>query len=160
MRYEDSNLNKVIISGVINAITDTNDKYIKFGITTKKYTTKEDKNVYVSLNIARELYNVYQDYFVKGNKIYIKGYLNSYIDKNKGIKSFVTVTDVANNREEILNGRKAPHIREDDDGVLVWNGKKMQGHTSNRRRNKENGRTIKRISIVYNERNEISYEKL
>ena len=45
MRYEDSNLNEVIISGVINAITDTNDKYIKFGITTKKYTTKEDKNV-------------------------------------------------------------------------------------------------------------------
>ena len=126
MRYEDSNLNEVIISGVINAITDTNDKYIKFGITTKKYTTNEDKNVYVSLNIARELYNVYQDYFVKDNKIYIKGYLNSYIDKNKGIKSFVTVTDVANNREEILNGRKAPHIREDDDGVLVWNGKRCE----------------------------------
>lgn len=126
MRYEDSNLNEVIISGVINVITDTNDKYIKFGITTKKYITKEDKNVYVSLNIARELYNVYQDYFVKDNKIYIKGYLNSYIDKNKGIKSFVTVTDVANNREEILNGRKAPHIREDDDGVLVWNGKRCE----------------------------------
>ena len=126
MRYEDSNLNEVIISGVINAITDTNDKYIKFGITTKKYITKEDKNVYVSLNIARELYNVYQDYFVKDNKIYIKGYLNSYIDKNKGIKSFVTVTDVANNREEILNGRKAPHIREDDDGVLLWNGKRCE----------------------------------
>ena len=126
MHYEDSNLNEVIISGVINAITDTNDKYIKFGITTKKYITKEDKNVYVSLNIARELYNVYQDYFVKDNKIYVKGYLNSYIDKNKGIKSFVTVTDVANNREEILNGRKAPHIREDDDGVLVWNGKRCE----------------------------------
>ncbi len=126
MRYEDSNLNEAIISGVINAVTDTNDKYIKFGITTKKYITKEDKKVYVSLNIARELYNVYQDYFVKDNKIYVKGYLNSYIDKNKGIRSFVTVTDVANNREEILNGKKAPHIREDDDGVLVWNGKRCE----------------------------------
>ena len=63
MRYEDSNLNEVIISGIINAVTDTNDKYIKFGITTKKYITKKEKNVYVSLNIARELYNVYQDYF-------------------------------------------------------------------------------------------------
>ena len=124
MRYEDSNLNEVIISGVINAITDTNDKYIKFGITTKKYTTKEDKNVYVSLNISRELYYIYKDYFVKDNKIYIKGYLNSYIDKNKMIKSFITVTDVASNREEILYGKKAPHIREDDDGVLIWNGKR------------------------------------
>ena len=121
----DINFNKVLVSGIINAVTDTYDKYIKFGITTRKYTTKEDKNVYVSLNIARELYNVYQDYFVKDNKIYIKGYLNSYIDKNKGIKSFVTVTDVANNREEILNGRKAPHIREDD-GVLIWDGNRCK----------------------------------
>lgn len=93
----DINFNKVLISGVINAVTDTNDKYIKFGITTRKYTTKEDKNVYVSLNIARELYHIYKDYFIKGNKIYVKGYLNSYIDKNKKIQSFITVTDVANN---------------------------------------------------------------
>ena len=94
MNYDDINLNKVLISGVINAeLLDTNDKYIKFGITTRKYTTMEDKNVYVSLNIVRELYHVYKDYFIKGNKIYIKGYLNSYIDKNKKIQSFITVTD-------------------------------------------------------------------
>ena len=122
----DINFNKVLISGIINAVTDTNDKYIKFGITTRKYTTKEDKNVYVSLNIARELYHIYKDYFIKGNKIYIKGYLNSYIDRNKKIQSFITVTDVANNSEEIIKGKKAPHIREDDDGVLVWNGKRCE----------------------------------
>ena len=124
MNYEDKDLNVVIISGKINVITDTNDKYIKFGITANKYTTKENRNVYVSLNISRELYYIYKDYFVKDNKIYIKGYLNSYIDKNKTIKSFITVIDVASNREEILYGKKAPHIREDDDGVLIWNGKR------------------------------------
>lgn len=124
MNYEDKDLNVVIISGKINIITDTNDKYIKFGITANKYTTKENRNVYVSLNISREFYYIYKDYFVKDNKIYIKGYLNSYIDKNKTIKSFITVTDVASNREEILYGKKAPHIREDDDGVLIWNGKR------------------------------------
>lgn len=122
----DINFNKVLVSGIINAITDTNDKYIKFGITTRKYTTKEDKNVYVSLNIARELYHIYKDYFIKGNKIYIKGYLNSYIDRNKKIQSFITVTDVANNSEEIIKGRKAPHIREDDDGVLIWDGNRCE----------------------------------
>ena len=121
----DINFNKVLISGVINAVTDTNDKYIKFGITTRKYTTKEDKNVYVSLNIARELYHIYKDYFIKGNKIYIKGYLNSYIDRNKKIQSFITVTDVANNSEEIIKGKKAPHIREDDD-VLIWDGNRCE----------------------------------
>ena len=121
----DINFNKVLVSGVINAVTDTDDKYIKFGITTRKYTTKEDKNVYVSLNIARELYHIYKDYFIKGNKIYIKGYLNSYIDRNKKIQSFITVTDVANNSEEIIKGKKAPHIREDDD-VLIWDGNRCE----------------------------------
>ena len=124
MNYEDKDLNVVIISGKINVITDTNDKYIKFGITANKYTTKENRNVYVSLNISRELYYIYKDYIVKDNKIYIKGYLNSYIDKNKTIKSFITVIDVASNRKEILYGKKAPHIREDDEGVLIWNGKR------------------------------------
>lgn len=122
----DMNFNKVLISGIINAVTDTNDKYIKFGITTRKYTTKEDKNVYVSLNIERELYHIYKDYFIKGNKIYVKGYLNSYIDRNKKIQSFITVTDVANNLEEIIKGRKAPHIREDVDGVLIWDGSRCE----------------------------------
>lgn len=91
MNYDDISLNKMLLSGIINGVIDTNDKYIKFGITTRKYTIMEDKNVYVSLNIARELYHIYKDYFIKGNKIYVKGYLNSYIDKNKKIQSFITV---------------------------------------------------------------------
>lgn len=122
----DINFNKVLVSGVINAVTDTDDKYIKFGITTRKYTTKEDKNVYVSLNIARELYHIYKDYLIKGNKIYVKGYLNSYKDKNKKIQSFITVTAVGKTFEEIIKGKKAPHIREDVDGVLIWDGSRCE----------------------------------
>ena len=46
-------LNEIIISGIINNITDNNRDYIKFGLTTLKY----DKNkVYSSLNINRNLY--------------------------------------------------------------------------------------------------------
>ena len=123
---EDINFNEVLISGVINVITDTNGKYIKFGLTTSKYTLNEDKKVYVSLNISRELFNVYQDYFIKGNKLFIKGYLNSYIDQNKKIQSFITVTDISNNLNEITTGRKSPHIRYDPDGVMVWNGKRCE----------------------------------
>lgn len=126
MNYDDISLNKMLLSGIINGVIDTNDKYIKFGITTRKYTIMEDKNVYVSLNIARELYHIYKDYFIKGNKIYVKGYLNSYIDKNKKIQSFITVIAVAKTFEEIIKGRKAPHIREDDDGVLIWNGNRYE----------------------------------
>lgn len=123
---EDINFNEVLISGVINVITDTNGKYIKFGLTTSKYTLNEDKKVYVSLNISRELFNVYQDYFIKGNKLFIKGYLNSYIDQNKKIQSFITVTDISNNSNDITKARISPHIRYDPDGVMVWNGKRCE----------------------------------
>lgn len=123
---EDINFNEVLISGIINVITDTNGKYIKFGLTTNKYTLNEDKKVYVSLDISRELFNTYQDYFIKDNKVFVKGYLNSYIDQNKKIQSFITVTDISNNSNEIIKGKSSPHIRYDLDGVMVWNGKRCE----------------------------------
>ena len=126
MNYEDINYNEVLISGIINVITDTNGKYIKFGLTTNKYTLNEDKKVYVSLNISRELFNIYQNLFLKGNKVFVKGYLNSYIDQNKKIQSFITVIDISNSPNDITNGRKSPHIRYDSDGVMVWNDKRCE----------------------------------
>ena len=126
MDYENINYNEVIISGVINNITDTNNKYIKFGLTTKKYTNTENNKVYVSLNISRNLYVIYKDFFVKGNKVFVKGYLNSYKDFKNNIQSFISVIDISNNPEDIMNGRKAPHIRYDPDGVMVWDGKRCE----------------------------------
>lgn len=126
MNYEDINYNEVIISGVINNITDTNNKYIKFGLTTKKYTNTKNNKVYVSLNIERNLYEIYKDFFIKGNKVFVKGYLNSYKYLKNNIQSFISVIDISNNPDDIINGRKAPHIRYDPDGVMVWNGKRCE----------------------------------
>lgn len=117
-----NDINEVMISGVINNIIDNNNQYIKFGLTTIKY---DNGKVYTSLNINRNLYEIYKDFFVKGNKVYIKGYLNSYSFNNK-IQSFITVIDIANNYDDILKGRKAPHIRYDPDGVMIWNGKRCE----------------------------------
>ena len=115
-------LNEILISGTINNITDNNQDYIKFGLTTIKY---DKRRVYSSLNINRNLYEIYKDFFLKGSKVFIKGYLNSYIT-NKDIQSFITVLDIADNEDEILNGKKQPHIRIDSDGVEVWNGKREE----------------------------------
>ena len=117
-----NDINEVMISGTINNISDTNNQYIKFGLTTIKY---DNGKVYTSLNINRNLYEIYKDFFVKGNKVYIKGYLNSYSSNNK-IQSFITVIDIADNYDDILKGRKSPHFRYDPDGVLVWNGKRTE----------------------------------
>lgn len=115
-------INEIIISGVINNITDNNNEYIKFGLTTTKFNNSK---TYSSLNIKRDLYTIYKDFFVKGNRVYVKGYLNSYSSNNK-IQSFITVNDIADNYDDITNGRKAPHIRYDPDGVMVWNGKRCE----------------------------------
>ena len=115
-------LNEVLISGTINSITDNNQDYIKFGLTTLKY---DKRKVFSSLNINRNLYEIYKDFFVKGTKVFIKGYLNSY-SSNNNIKLFITVLDIADNEDELLNGRKGPHIRVDPDGVEVWDGKREE----------------------------------
>lgn len=151
MNYEDINYNEIIISGIINNITDTNDKYIKFSMVSKKYTTNENKNVYVSLNVSRELYNIFKDYFYKDNKVFVKGYLNSYIDKNKTIKSFITVVDIADNPNNIINGRSEPHIRYDSDGVEVWDGKRTEPNIASEEEQKE---MQDMIDSIINERNE------
>ena len=115
-------LNEIIISGTINNVMDNNQDYIKFGLTTLKY---DKRKVYSSLNINRNLYEIYKDFFVKGTKVFIKGYLNSY-SSNNNIKLFITVLDIADNKDELINGRKGPHIRVDPDGVEVWNGKREE----------------------------------
>ena len=115
-------LNEIKISGTINNVMDDNQDYIKFGLTTLKY---DKRKVYSSLNINRNLYEIYKDFFVKGTKVFIKGYLNSY-SSNDNIKLFITVLDIADNEEELINGRKGPHIRVDPDGVEVWNGKREE----------------------------------
>ena len=127
MNEENINVNELTISGTINSIceSDFDKEYIKFGMTIKKYSKKEEK-VYISLNVKSDLYNIYKDLFLKDNFIYIKGYMNSYVDKNKNIKSFITVTDVGESYKEIMNGNATPYIRYDPDGVMVWNGKRCE----------------------------------
>lgn len=127
MNEENINVNELTISGTINSIceSDFEKEYIKFGMTIKKYSKREEK-IYISLNVKSDLYNIYKDLFFKDNFIYIKGYMNSYIDKNKIIKSFITVTDVAKTYKEIMNGKATPYIRYDPDGVMVWNGKRCE----------------------------------
>lgn len=118
-----NNINEIKLSGIINGIRDNGNMYIKFGLTCNK---NDNGNTLVSLNIHRDLYNKYKDFFVKGNFIYVKGYLNSYIDKNNNIQIFVTVLDVYNNSKDFLNENKSPHIRYDEDGVMVWDGKRCE----------------------------------
>lgn len=115
--------NQVLLSGEINNVL-INNKYITMGLTCRKYSRDENNNVvYASLRIYKELYDKNKGLFFIGNKIYVKGYLNSYSDKNKKIHNYVTVTKIEDYDFENISG---PVIGVDYDGVETWNGKRLE----------------------------------
>ena len=122
----DKNINQVLLSGIIVNIKEGIGGYILFTMKCKKYSVSKYNFVYVSLSIYEDLYNIYKDIFVKDNEIFIKGYVNSYVDNNRDYKMFISVIGVSKSYEQLIEDKKTPYIRFDSDGVMVWNGKKCE----------------------------------
>ena len=122
----DKNINHVLLSGIIVNIKEGIGGYILFTMKCKKYSESKYNFVYVSLSIYEDLYNIYKDIFVKDNEIFIKGYINSYVDNNRNYKMFISVIGVSKSYEQLIEGKKTPYIRFDSDGVMVWNGKRCE----------------------------------
>lgn len=115
--------NEILLSGEINNII-INNRYITLGLTCKKYSPNENSNiVYASLRVYKDLYENNKGLFLLEKSVYLKGYLNSYSDKNKTIHNYVTVTKIEGYDFISSNG---PVIEEDYDGVMLWNGKRCE----------------------------------
>ena len=122
----DKNINHILLSGIIVNIKEGIGGYILFTMKCKKYSESKYNFVYVSLSIYEDLYNIYKDIFVKDNEIFIKGYINSYVDNNRNYKMFISVIGVSKSYEQLIECKKTPYIRFDPDGVMVWNGKRCE----------------------------------
>ena len=122
----DKNINHVLLAGIIVNIKEGIGGYILFTMKCKKYSESKYNFVYVSLSIYEDLYNIYKDIFVKDNEIFIKGYINSYVDNNRNYKMFISVIGVSKSYEQLIEDKKTPYIRFDSDGVMVWNGKRCE----------------------------------
>lgn len=122
----DKNINHVLLSGVIVNIKEGIGGYILFTMKCKKYSESKYNFVYVSLSIYEDLYNIYKDIFVKDNEIFIKGYINSYVNNNRNYKMFISVIGVSKSYDQLIEGKKIPYIRFDPDGVMAWNGKRCE----------------------------------
>ena len=96
MDIEKINYNEVLISGKINNIKHFNN-YIAFGLTCNTFA-KIKSNCFISFHVYEDLYNIYKDLFYKNT----------------------------NKPEDVIDGRKGPYIRYDEDGVMVWNGKRCE----------------------------------
>ena len=136
------NYNEVTLSGKINNIL-INNKYVTIGLTCKKYSPDEKNNiVYSSLKVYKDLYDNNVDLFILGKNVYVKGYLNSYSDKNKTIHNYVTVTKIES--YDFIN-TTGPVIEKDCDGVMLWNGKKCESITPTEEEKNEMDRLIKEV---------------
>ena len=122
----DKNINHVLLSGIIVNIKEGIGGYILFTMKCKKYSESKYNFVYVSLSIYEDLYNIYKDIFVKDNEIFIKGYINSYVDNNRNYKMFISVIGVSKSYEQLIEDKKTQYIRFDSEGVMVWNGKRCE----------------------------------
>lgn len=138
------NCNEILLSGIIYKIYE-NDKQIKFILKTFKYTSDGKGVVNASLCTSKKLYDIYKDYFVLGNKVYVKGYIDSYIDKNNVTRTYITVTDISKSYPEILKGSSGLHIRYDPDGMMVWNGKRCESRIATPEEQEEMRRMIAEV---------------
>ena len=122
--YEDINYNEVMLSGKINNIYNTNN-YCLFGLTCNDYFYKYNLIYHIYGDINNSIIIPAKN-MIKDKKVFIKGYLKTYSDKNNNIQSYIMVTKITDKPNELINGTSAPHIRYDEDGVMVWNGKRCE----------------------------------
>lgn len=131
--------NEILLSGEINNIL-INNNYVTLGLTCKKYSSNEKSNkVYASLKVYKDLYENNKGLFILGRNVYVKGYLNSYSDKNKIIHNYVTVTKIEN--YDFINST-GPVIGYDYDGVMLWNGKRCESIPASKKEQEEMQRLI------------------
>lgn len=147
----DKQVNQILLSGIITSVVNGTGGYILLNMKSKKYDDSKVNNVYINLSIYEDVYNKYKDIIVKDSEIYIKGYINSYKEKDKGYKMFISVIDVFKTYEELYEGRKGPYIRYDPDGVMVWNGKRCESTLLSEEEQLEMNNMIKEITGDINE---------
>ncbi len=122
----DKHCNQVIMDGIIKSITVGNGGYYLLNVLTYKFNNDKYKEVYVSISIHDNLYQIYKDLLFKDNQVFFKGYLNSYRTKDNKYTTIISITEIFKDYEDLMNGKTGPHIRYDPDGVMVWNGKRCE----------------------------------
>lgn len=118
--------NQVILDGIIKSITVGKSGYYLLNVLTYKFNNDKYKEVYVSISIHDNLYQIYKDLLFKENQVFFKGYLNSYRTKENKYTTIISITDIFESYEDLTKGKTGPHIRYDPDGVMVWNGKRCE----------------------------------
>ncbi len=80
----DKPVNQILLSGIITSVVKGTGGYILLNMKSKKYDDSKVNNVYINLSLYEDVCNKYKDIIVKDSEIYVKGYINSYKEEDKG----------------------------------------------------------------------------
>lgn len=80
---------------------------------------------FYKVRLNNDLINKYKDILVKGNNLYIDGYLHSY-KKDTRLIYYIYPKEIIKLDKDFNFEEEVPMISYDTDGVMLWHGKRCE----------------------------------
>ena len=99
-----------------------------------------DEKIYNSsfykIRLNNDLITKYKEILVKGNNLYINGYLHSY-KKDTRLIYYIYPKEILKLDKDFNFEDETPMISYDNDGVMLWHGDRCEANTPNEKELKE-----------------------
>ena len=123
--------NKVELVGKITSISDikidiNNNKFMFFDIVQNEMIDNKIYNSsFYKVRLNNDLITKYKDILIKGNNLYIDGYLHSY-KKDTRLIYYIYPKEIIKLDKDFNFENEIPMISYDTDGVMLWHGKRCE----------------------------------
>ena len=123
--------NKVELIGKITSISDikidiNNNKFMFFDIVQNEMIDNKIYNSsFYKVRLNNDLIIKYKELLIKGNNLYIDGYLHSY-KKDTRLIYYIYPKEIIKLDENFNIENEIPLISYDADGVMLWHGKRCE----------------------------------
>ena len=125
------NKNKVELIGKITSISDikidiNNNKFMFFDVVQNEMIDNKIYNSsFYKVRLNNDLIIKYKELLIKGNNLYIDGYLHSY-KKDTRLIYYIYPKEIIKLDENFNIENEIPLISYDADGVILWHGKRCE----------------------------------
>ncbi|MBQ6323457.1 MAG: single-stranded DNA-binding protein, partial [Bacilli bacterium] len=123
--------NKVELVGKVTCISDiktdiNNNRFMFFDIVQNEMIDNKIYNSsFYKVRLNNDLITKYKDILVKGNNLYIDGYLHSY-KKDTRLIYYIYPKEILKLDKDFNFENEIPMISYDTDGVMLWHGKRCE----------------------------------
>ena len=96
---------------------------------------KEYNSSFYKIRLNNDLISKYKDFLIKGNNLYIDGYLHSYKKNTRLIYYIYPKQIIKLDKDSIIDD--VPMISNDTDGVMLWHGNRCEAVPLSKEKEKE-----------------------